>query len=130
MNWTRWILALAVIALSGCTATHLAYVYNCNAGIDLGASPNNGNVKLSIGYDRQTFAIVPRKQAATTQEADAMSAVAVSRVELSGLGVAKFGHAVATGTPAVQIATDPNSFEDLVNKIFNESTAPAQGGSQ
>jgi hypothetical protein len=126
-RWPRVaaVVAMAAAALSaaGCgTPTHLAYVHNMNLGVDLGAAPTEGQVKLAIGYDRKTFALVPQLKA----DADAMSVTSASRVVVAGLSTDKFGHIVATGEIAKKLAKDPKNLGKLVDKLFGDENPPAK----
>lgn len=51
---------LAPALLGGCQVTHLLYVNDTVLGIDVAASAE-GTGHLVFGYDRETFALVPRK---------------------------------------------------------------------
>lgn len=111
-------------ALTGCRPTHLAYVHNAVLGVDLGASPNEGQVKLAVGYDRKTFAIVPRKG----DDQDAMSVTAASRVHVQGLSTNEFSHIVATGAPAVRLAEEPQNLGTLVDQLLGDEAGGDEGG--
>jgi len=47
--------------LGGCQATHLLYVSDTVLGIDVAASAE-GTGHMVFGYDRETFALVPRRR--------------------------------------------------------------------
>jgi hypothetical protein len=114
------ILFVVVLGVSGAGCQqHLVYVHDANLGIAVGASPNTGNVRMSLGYDRQTFAYVPRRGDGAAAD-DAMSVTAVSRVSAKGLGEVKFGHVIATGTPAGKIADDTGKLKETVKKVFGD----------
>jgi hypothetical protein len=87
--------------------------YN-NVGVDLSAAPTEGNVKLVIGADRQTYALVPRKG----DKQEAMSVTAASKVRVAGLRDVQFAHVIATGRSAIQLAQHPQNYSVMVDKIF------------
>ncbi len=99
---------LAPALLGGCQATHLLYVSDTVLGIDVAASAE-GTGHLIFGYDRDTFALVPRKEEAQAEvqndRFDAMSLAAVSCVYVDGLQEVRFNHFVATGDSAKYVAT-------------------------
>lgn len=111
----------AVLLLSatllGCRATHLAYVNEMTLGVDV-AYGNEGTGKLVIGYDRDTFALVPQK-AQSGQDGELMSLSAVSGVRVVGLNELAFDHFVATGEAAKAVAKDPEGLEMIRNAIFD-----------
>lgn len=113
------LLAPPIVLLQGCN--HLIYVHNATAGLDLHASPTEGNVQMVIGGERATGAIVPKKGGAE-DTSEAMALTAVSRVRLAGLRDIKFGHVVATGAPAIDFAQQPGKLKDLVDKTFDATT--------
>jgi hypothetical protein len=109
---------LAASLVSGCTATHAIYVYDASVGIDLAYS-SEGTGKLVFGYDRDTYALVPKKDDATDDEL--MSLAAVSKVQSEGLNKLDFDHFVATGGAATGVATDPDGLARIRSAIFGES---------
>ena len=116
---------MSVVVAAGCNS--LAYVHNATGGLELSAAPTEGTVRLVAGGDRETFAMVPKKD--RNNESDAMSVLAVSRVQLAGLRNLKFGHAIATGKPAVLIGQRPDDLGKLVDKVFgDEATTGTAGG--
>lgn len=119
--------ALLLPGLGGCTATHVVYVYEASLGIDVALS-SEGTTKLSLGFDRQTFAIVPRHtpdnpDGTPGKQGDAMTLTAVSRVRAEGLSVVHFGHVVATGDAAKGIAKHPEQLQMLSQRVFEEAGA-------
>lgn len=84
--------------LYGCTAKHLVYAHNTSIGIDVAAS-TEGTGRMMLGYDRDTFAIVPRKS-----DGEAMTLVSFGCVYAKGLNKVNFNHFVASGKAAKNIA--------------------------
>jgi hypothetical protein len=103
------------IFISGCEATHLVYVSNTVLGVDVAVS-SEGNNRVSIGYDRDTYSLVPRKEAGK----DAMSVTSVSQIRIQGLSDVQFDHFVATGKAAKKLAKDPVALEIIRRAIFDE----------
>ncbi|MGH8565613.1 MAG: hypothetical protein ACREXW_16575 [Gammaproteobacteria bacterium] len=107
--------------LSGCQATHLLYVSDTVFGIDVAASAE-GTGHLIFGYDRETFALVPRQEDAQETDPkhrfDAMSLAAVSCVYADGLEDVRFNHFIATGDSATFVAEDAKGYERIRNAIF------------
>lgn len=104
--------------LGACTngqASHLVYVHQSNLGVDASVGAQGG-AKLALGYDRETFALVPRVEEGRTPGVsgdrgtsglgEAMSLVSLIAVRADGLSDMHFGHAVATGSVAVDVAND------------------------
>ena len=96
------------ILLCGCDATHLAYVHGTTLGLDVAVS-TEGTGRMIFGYDRDTYAIVPRKSAGK----DAMTLTSVGCIYASGLDEVSFNHFVASGTAAINIAKS----EDTLKRI-------------
>ena len=119
---------LLLSAFAGCDVSHVAYVYDTTAGVDLKAAPSSqGSIRLSIGYDRQVFAVVPRVNGST--DGDAMSVTSASRVVLNGISTDQFGHLVATGSPAVALATKPEDLAQIATMFFGDSDTGASSNS-
>jgi hypothetical protein len=102
----NWIVsAFMVIFLAGCNS-HMVYVHETTVGINVApVNPGSGTAKISIGYERDTYAMVPQKK----DNEEAMSLTAVSRVRANGLNKIQFGHVVATGKAGEIIAKDPEA---------------------
>ncbi|WP_133111591.1 hypothetical protein [Candidatus Scalindua japonica] len=95
------------ISLVGCS-NHLVYVHEADLGLTISpVNPNSGTAKFSFGYDRDTYAIVPKRG----DNKDSMSLTAVSRVHSKGMQEVQFGHVVATGEAAKAIAENPYALE-------------------
>ena len=99
---------LATLAeLSSCTsAKHLVYVQDTVLGVDATIS-TEGTQKVNLGFARDTFALVPKKE----PNGEAMSAAAFSLYEYEFVAAFNFNQFVATGAAAKQIA---NNKETLV----------------
>jgi len=102
-------------ALGACSATHLVYVQEANLGLTIAAGTEGSN-KLSFGYDRDVYAIVPKKG----DDQDAMSLFSLNKSKVSGLNSIDVSEFVAGGTPATKIAEKPNAVEALRKKIYGE----------
>ncbi len=131
MTRSLLLFGLAPALLAGCQATHLLYVTDTVLGIDVAASAE-GTGHLTFGYDRETFALVPRKEEADGKF-DAMSLAAVSCVYADGLQEVRFNHFVATGESAGFVAKDPVGYAQIRNAIFGQQTkssedTPQNGG--
>jgi len=109
---------LICLLLTGCQATHLAYVHTTTLGIEVTASTETTSGRMVFGYDRDTFALVPRKK----DNEDAMSLAAVSCIYARGLNEVQFRQFVSTGNTAIDIAQDRKTLEDIKSSI--------QGGSK
>lgn len=117
------LMAVGIALLGGCQATHVVYVHSSSLGIDVNVA-SEAQAKLSVGFDRETFALVPRYTRRpdgtvdTSEKADAMSVAAVSRVYAEGLREVQFGHVVATGSSAVDLAKNPEALKTLAERVF------------
>lgn len=102
------------LVLTGCmTPTHLVYVHGTTVGLDVAAS-TEGTGRLVFGYDRETFALIPRKK----DNEDAMSLAAVSCVYAKGLDAVQFNHFVSTGSAATSIMRNEKEYlKTLVERI-------------
>lgn len=135
-----FVVLAAGLSACGGNATHLLYVHQANLGVDVSTTAE-GTGKLAIGYDRETFAIVPRVDGGTTTDAngqqqreagEAMSLVSVASAYIKGLDQIRFGHLLATGKVAEDIAkNDPNlqNIKTGKEKVI-ETTATGRGGGQ
>lgn len=142
--------ALSCVAAS-CQASHLLYVHQATLGINVTPPGAEGTGSLVVGYDRETYSIVPRvtppavpaaleSQPATTgdgvavgtptapegpKEPDAMSLVALSRMYFVGLGTIDISHVIATGEPAAQVATSEAYLREAAAQVFRGAIAGA-----
>jgi hypothetical protein len=124
-------LSVAAALLAGCQATHLAYVYEANIGLDVAYS-QNGNPKVVFGYDRGTFALVPQRQdtvapcpgesAPPGDKGELMTLTAVSLVNVDGLDDVTIDHFVATGDAALRVSKDSAGLKQIRKSIFSEES--------
>lgn len=107
------------LLLSGCmNAKHLVYVHTTTVGLEVTASTETTSGRMVFGYDRDTFALIPRKK----DNEDAMSLAAVSCIYAQGINEVQFRHFVSTGNVAVGVAQSPITLKDIKDSI--------QGGSK
>ena len=99
--------------LCGCTANHLVYVHDTSIGIDVTAS-TEGTGRLMFGYDRDTYAIVPRKKG----DGDAMTLVSMSCVYAKGISKVNFNHFVSSGKAAKNIAKSKKGLTAINNALY------------
>lgn len=103
-----------LFVLAGCSNAHLVYVHEAVAGISVTpVNPSSGTSKFVFGYDRETYALIPKK----SENDDAMSLTAVSRVYARGLDEVQFGHVVATGNAAKAIAKRPDALKEAKSNL-------------
>ena len=109
------------VGVTGCgEATHLVYVHSASLGVQVTPVVQpGGTAKFVIGYDRETFALIPRNGKAE-DGADAMSLTAISQVKVDGLDEVQFGHLIATGAAASRVLTDPETITKSAKTIFGE----------
>ena len=114
-------IAVATGCLAGCTTpSHLVFHQTAVIGADVSANTTSGQVNVSLGYDRQTNALVP-KTAVTElddpgrgdEKNEAMSAVSASKVVIKGLGEYEVNEQFATGRAAVNLARKPDDVVKL-----------------
>ncbi len=98
--------------LYGCPAKHLVYAHDTSIGIDVAAS-TEGTGRLMFGYDRDTFAIVPRKG-----DGEAMTLVSFGCVYAKGLSKVNFNHFVASGKAAKKIAQSEAGLTNINNALY------------
>ncbi|MGR9045809.1 MAG: hypothetical protein ACU83N_10965 [Gammaproteobacteria bacterium] len=98
--------------LYGCEATHLAYVHETTLGMDVAVS-TEGTGRLVFGYDRDTYAIVPRKG----EGLDAMTLTSMGCIYASGLDEVSFNHFVSSGAAAINIAKSQATLKQLNQAI-------------
>lgn len=114
------ILAFLTLVLGGCQENHLVYVHDMNLGIAVTPLTSGGTSKLSVGFDRETFALAPRKKEAKGKDgADAMSMAALSKVKAVGLDEIQFSHVIATGDAASTVIEDGNKLAEVIKNFFN-----------
>ncbi|MDB5292745.1 MAG: hypothetical protein JWL69_3986 [Phycisphaerales bacterium] len=125
----RNLLALFLLPLSGCQ--HLLYVHDASLGINITASTSEGTGKLNLGYDSETFALVPRftprdgNGQQVKAKSEAMSLVSVSNVDSTGLTEVTFNHVIMTGRAAKAAATDTSGLPLLRAAVYGPQATPA-----
>lgn len=102
-----------VMFLMSCNASHLVYVQETSLGLTLSAG-TEGVQKFSLGYDRDIFAIVPKK----TGSDDSMSLLSVNKASIGGINDIKVSEFVATGEPATKLSAKPEAITALRNKVY------------
>jgi hypothetical protein len=101
------------LLLCGCgEATHLAYVHETSLGLDVAVS-TEGTGRLVFGYDRDTYAIIPRKGTGL----EAMTLTSVGCIYASGLDEVNLNHFVSSGTAAIDIAKSKSTLEQINQAI-------------
>lgn len=114
------------LGLNGCaTPSHIVFQQAAVVGADVAADTTTGQAHVSVGYDRQTNAMIPKTKTYVTQrdpengqlvereENEAMSAISASRVKIKWFGAHEVNEQFATGEAAVNIARDPDSVASL-----------------
>lgn len=120
MNRRLSLLFLFPLALcgAGCNSTHVVYVQDTVLGVDVSVT-SEGNNRISVGFDRNTYALVPR-YTPEAGKAEAMSVTSVSNVKVAGLDDIVFNHFIATGSAAQDAATDPQGLKMMREAVFGE----------
>ena len=96
----------------GCS-NHLIYVQETSVGVNLGLG-TEGTEKLTVGYDRDVYSIVPENE----DTGDAMSLLSLNKAEITGLNTIKVSEFVAGGIPAKNLAASPEAVANLREKIY------------
>jgi hypothetical protein len=111
-------------ALGGC-GNNLAYVHNAVVGVDVTAA-TDGTARIAIGYDNDTFAIVPRfDPVGDGKHGEAMTLVSVSNVDIDALDEIVFNHVIATGEAAIEAARDEAGLRMMREAVFGkQATQP------
>ena len=100
------------MAVGACdtASRHLYIAHNTVVGVDAAVNTEQPRGHLLIGYDRQFVGYIPRSvrvesdTATGPEKRDAMSAIACSRVEVTGLYLTQFTEYLATGPAAKRYA--------------------------
>lgn len=114
---TACIVTVAALLSWGCTTNTLVFTTYTNFGLDISAA-NGTPTKAVFGYKRFEGAVVPvdpSKRTAT--DGDAMSLLAAMDLEngwLNGLTVVEV---FATGPAAVNAASNPEAFAEMLQKF-------------
>jgi len=120
----KFLLLAIPILLTGCQATHLLYAHETTLGVDVGVSPDETSGQLVIGYDRDTFALVPRKD--NDVDSDAMALASVSCIDVEGLNQFRFNQFIATGSAAIKIAKDDKAMDQIRKALFGGGSKQCQ----
>lgn len=108
--------SLVLLAFAGCgTPQHLIFHQNTILGVDVATTAESGSVHVTLGYDRQTTAFIPKTETLINDkpEKEAMSAVSWSTIKIKGLGHYEVHEQFATGVSALNLAADPNAMKQL-----------------
>lgn len=106
------------LLLTGCmNAKHLVYVHTATVGLEVAASTDAAPGRMVFGYDRDTFALVPRKK----DNDDAMSLAAVSCIYANGLTDVRFRHFVASGKAAINLVKIPETLKEIKSGLHGTS---------
>jgi hypothetical protein len=110
--------AACCAGVGGCQ--HVVYVSETNVGVNVTAAAQ-GTPKISFGYDREVFALVPRYDPPGEEVGpEAMSLLSVSNVDSTGLDELIFNHYIVTGEAANKAAVDPEGLKQMRAAIFGE----------
>jgi hypothetical protein len=104
---------LVLTLLTACQSKQLVYVQESNFGFNVGAGAE-GVAKLSLGYDRDVYSIVPKKN----DTGDVMSIFAINKAVIKGINEMTIEEFVATGEPAKALANDSNAIKTLRDDIY------------
>lgn len=138
MKPCRFLFVLGVLlGLIGCTTpSHIVFQQAAVVGADVAADTTSGQAHVSLGYDRQTNAMIPKTKTYVTQrnpengtlveqeENEAMSALSASRVKIKWFGAHEVNEQFATGEAAVNIARDPDAVASLSTLSEAEEKKP------
>lgn len=106
-------LLLTASVLTGCAASHLVYVQETSLGVSVSAG-GEGSQKISIGYDRDVGAVVPKKG----DKSDAMALLSINETTISGINNICTSQFVASGAPAITLATNEDAVTTLRDKFY------------
>jgi hypothetical protein len=76
----------------------------------------DGMQKMSLGYDRDVMAVIPKK----SDGEDAMALFSVNNVKVNGLDNMDIAQFVATGEPAKKLAADQEAVSKIRTKIYGQ----------
>lgn len=113
-----------LLAIAGCNG-NLAYVHNAVLGVDVTAA-SDGTARIAVGYDNDTFAVVPRFKSEGDKQGEAMTLVSVSNVDVDALDEIVFNHVIATGEAARRAARDPAGLKLMRKAVFGEEADKAK----
>lgn len=110
----KYILLFTILSsVTSCSSRHLVYVQESSFGLNVSVGAE-GVSKFSLGYDRDIFAIVPKK----ADGKDAMSLLSINKAEVKSLDDMSISEFVAGGTPATKLAQQPDAVNQLRMKIY------------
>lgn len=126
-------LTSCALLLAGCATKHLVYVHETDLGIALSASTEGNPAELTIGFDRETFSMIPQysngsSSSSTDSSTQTMSVMAVHRFESTGLNEVHFQNAFASGDAAVETSQNATLFTDMVRRIGSPQTPKTPTG--
>ena len=126
MKVERMLIVLAVLSINGGCANDLLYVHDTSLGVDVSVRPDETSGRLMVGYDRDTYALIPRRKSSNNKEDDAMALTSVSCIDLDGISEFHYNQFIATGNSAVMIAKDSTAIKQIRNALFggNKTCAP------
>lgn len=110
------ILLLLFFCLHGC-GHDLIYNHSTALGIDVGVRPDETSGHIMIGYDRDTYALVPKKSGTGAVD-EAMSLASVSCLDIEGLTEFHYNQFIATGTSAAAIAKSDEAVGQIKQALF------------
>ncbi len=117
MRIFKYFAIAALLAAAGCS--DLAYVHSASLGVDVSVS-TQGVEKFSLGYENDTYTIVPKS--GSGDKTEAMTLVSVSNVDVDGLNEVIFNHVFATGAAAMNAANDPAELAALRQAVLGITT--------
>ena len=112
-----------LFVLTSCTTpSHLLFHQTAVIGADISANTTSGQLNISLGYDRQTTALVPKTEVNENEmdgavspddRNEAMAAVSASEVTIKGIGEYEVNEQFATGKAAVNLARNADAVVEL-----------------
>ena len=113
-----------IVCMLGC-GHNLAYVHNAVLGVDVTAA-SDGTARIAIGYDNDTFAIVPRfDPVGDGNNGEAMTLVSVSNIDVDALNEIVFNHVIATGDAAKNVVDDTAGLKMMRKAVFGPEAQAA-----
>ena len=103
---------VTALLMAGCS-NHLVYVQEATLGVNL-ALGTEGTETLSIGYDRNAYAIVPENE----NSKDAMALLSVNKTVIGGINDIQVSEFIAGGEPAKKLAKNPQAVAQFRKKIY------------
>ena len=117
MKWQITLGCIISLLLSACEGTHLAYVQETNLGIDVSVS-DQGTGHLVLGYDRDTYALVPRME----NGEEAMTVTSLGCIYAQGVSEVNYNYFISTGKAAVNIAKEPDTLAKIKQAVNGGGT--------